>query len=251
MSRYVLAVVVALALVGCAGLSGEPQSTETATATPSIEEPSTAPNTTALIDTYRARFGAADSGTIVRNTTVRAGDSSIEADGVVRFDRSGERAIEITEERILETPTRRVTYTTGSETYQRSGTGAEATYTADTTPVQPTNWSSMADTTDLIAAPDWEPAETGTVRGVTVRQYTAGSFANASRFGADEFENLTLSSARLSVDRDGLIRELQVTFSGRLSVGPREVTLRVVVADLGGTTVSPPGWLSQARERTR
>ncbi|WP_424016787.1 DUF7537 family lipoprotein [Halorientalis pallida] len=254
MPRYLLAVLAALALVGCAGLSGGPTPTETETAEtpmPSIAEPTSAPDTTALIDTYRTRFGAADSGTIVRNTTVRAGERAIEADSVVRFDRGGEQAIEITEERILDDPTRRVTYTAGSETYRRSGTGADATYTADVRPVRPTNWSSMADTTGLIAAPDWEPAGTGTVRGVAVRQYTASSFANASRFGADEFENLTLSSARLSVDRDGLIRELRVTFGGRLSVGPREVTLRVVVADLGGTTVSPPDWLSTAQERTR
>jgi hypothetical protein len=141
-----------------------------------------------------------------------------------------------------------VIYATSEGSYNRVGTGDNATYrTPDDRFVRNINVTSFSeDYSNLIDAIAWEQVGTETFQGTGVTRYNVTSVANATALVGGS-GSVNEASGSMLVDEEGVVRQISLSlrYEQQGSTTVQDVT--VTLGDIGSTSVSEPGWVSEAQ----
>jgi hypothetical protein len=145
-------------------------------------------------------------------------------------------------------------YTDGETSYRQQEANGNVTYDTQTGSasgfggIQPVNVTAFGqDYSQIVDAIAWEQDGTESVDGTTGTVYAATGVANESAFGANEGATVENVDASLLVDSDGVIRELSIAYTIESDGASTTVDVTVAITEIGSTSVSEPGWLSQAQ----
>lgn len=194
--------------------------------------------------------------TLERITTLNtSGDSvSYEAtqETTVRVDFDAGRGIRERDSQIdldSSQPPTSITYTDGTGTYRKEGTGENATYVTveEESFVQPVNTSAFDQNfASLIDGIAWERGGSTTVDGVAVTRYDVGNVTNATAV-LGQVNDIESVDGSLYVDSSGLVRKLSLQAEFTRNDGTIVANVTQTVTSVGSTTVKEPDWLSQAQ----
>lgn len=151
-------------------------------------------------------------------------------------------------------------YTTGDTTYQRFGTGDNATYLTDTEPydtgqVTPVNFDTVVGEVEenFSEGIRFERDGETTYDGVPVTRYRANDEDLAELWNTSDFGNATVTGGAMTllVDDRGIFRQFELRIDLVTEEG-EQVTVEVVqtFTAVGSTTVPEPPWLDEARAQT-
>ena len=237
-----LGVAFLIILAGCSGGGGSPTASPASPSGGPGANDAVAVNGTELVDSHVQALSEADSATIIIDTEIETSNRTLAQTQTFRLGTDAQYSL-------IESSTTRVEkYTNETATYQRFGTGENATVSVNEAPydgqgitIDPVNKSTAIRFVGLSSAlgnVTFQESGAATVNGTGVTTYTANSTDALEPELANQTESI---NATLYVDQStGVIRQIE------LSVGTPQgdtVTYDVRVSAVGSTSVSVPEWV--------
>lgn len=249
----VVALVLAVALAGCSGLTG-------GDGTPSATDggPDGTPvDTDSILAAHTEALDGA--GSYTTNATI-----AINGSGPVSGTQSVSYLVDSGSDEAMLRQTFQgasvVQYTAGNTTYLRQTQGGNATYRVASepygdgfqalTPVNTSQAANLAGLGSVLGNVTYQQAGSATVDGVAVTRYEA-SGSDAINLGNSP-GNVTAFESTLAVaDDSGVVRTLTFTISIEQQGQTQEQDIEVTTSGVGSTTVPEPDWLDEAREQNQ
>lgn len=144
----------------------------------------------------------------------------------------------------------RAVYTSGETTYRRQETVQGVTYDMQEGDgeLNPVNVNSFSrNYTAFTTAFDFEENGTATVAGTTTTRYSSVNLTDGSALADNANATVVNASATLYIDDNGAVRRLSIEYGVRADGSTTRIQFTDTISNLGSTTVSEPGWVSEAR----
>jgi len=233
-----LAVLGLVVLAGCAGITGSDGGSGDYPAADDV-------GATTIDDHVAALDGTSFT------TTVNLSSGGAQTTSTIQVDPGDDQYLQLSETVLGST----ALYTSGDESYQRSGSGNDTQVQRADSPVNATAARSGGQLLAVFISENvtYEQAGTETVDGVEAMRYEAegpDALSQSVRDTVSGQQALTNFSATILIDADGVIREFQTTLGGEQNGETTSTTYTVTVTDVGSTDVEEPSWVSAANTTT-
>jgi hypothetical protein len=145
-----------------------------------------------------------------------------------------------------------VVYTDGNTSYRKQTTQGETTYDQQEGEpqsfggIQPVNTDRFTQNyTGIVDGFSWEQTGSGEVGGVAVTEYSLTGSPDKETLGLGENTTIEGSSGTLSVDSEGVVRQINIAYTVTTEQGSSSIDATTTLTAVGSTTVEEPGWLSE------
>lgn len=253
----VVALVLAVALAGCSGLTGGDGTPSATDAGPNGGPDGGAVDTDAILSAHTDALDSA--GSYTTNATI-----AINGSGPVAGTQSVDYLVDTENDQAMLRQTFQgatvVQYTAGDTTYLRQSQGGNATYRVASepygdgfqalTPVNTSQAANLAGLGSVLGNVTYEQTGSGTVDGVAVTQYEA-SGSDAINLGNNPGNVTGFESTLAVADDSGVVQSLTLSISIEQQGQTQEQDIEVTTSAVGSTTVPEPDWLDEAREQNQ
>lgn len=205
-----------------------------------------------------------DAGSYTRQTTTMArtntslSASQNQQNVTLRVDLASDRGIRSTNQSLTrggttQTASRSV-YTDGNTSYRQTNFRGNTTYETQTgqprtrggiRPVNVTRFDSGF--APIVDAVSWDPNGTETVSGTETIKYTATNVTDPRTLTGRSNVTLSNVSGALWLDQNDVVRKFEISYTLGADGETRTTSTELSITNIGSTTVTEPGWVSQAR----